>query len=241
MLKSMIKKLIARTPYRVVRGAPNRFQAISETLQHLHDLGYRPRVIVDGGAHLGDFSLEASLVFPDAVIHMVEPQPACQDRLNALAASRGFHFHPLALADRPGPLRMWADEVASTGASIVLEADPVGSTVPVQATTLDRVLGDLKPDDRAFVKLDLQGHEPEALRGGLHVMARIEVMLIELSFFDEARGPSVASIVGMLDHHGFELYEMASLSGRSRDDRLKQGDFVFVRRGTPLLADPRWS
>src|ERR1700738_710992 len=83
-LKSCAKWALAKTPFRLIRAPQNRFQAIEECLRHLEGLGYAPRMIVDGGAHLGDFSMLAHVVFPGAAIHMIEPQPACQDALAAL-------------------------------------------------------------------------------------------------------------------------------------------------------------
>jgi hypothetical protein len=37
-------------------------------------------------------------------------------------------------------------------------------------------------------------------------------------------------LVSYVRERGFELYDIASLSGRSRDYRLRVGDAVFVRR-----------
>jgi hypothetical protein len=74
-MKALIKNLIALTPYRVVRDkGVNRFQGIHTCLKLLKALGYEPIVIIDGGAHLGQFALEATLIFPEARIHPIEPQ-----------------------------------------------------------------------------------------------------------------------------------------------------------------------
>jgi hypothetical protein len=44
-----------------------------------------------------------------------------------------------------------------------------------------------------------------------------------------------------LDAQGFSLHDVASLAGRARDNRLRQGDFLFVRRDSPLASDERWA
>ena len=51
--KSLARKLLAFTPYRPVRSAPNRIQAIDYSLQSLHHLGCEPTQIIDRGSHLG--------------------------------------------------------------------------------------------------------------------------------------------------------------------------------------------
>ena len=83
-MKTLIKAMIALTPYRIVRDAGvNRFQGIYTCLKLLRTFGYQPRTIIDGGAHLGHFALQANAIFPEAIIHMVEPQPACRKELEA--------------------------------------------------------------------------------------------------------------------------------------------------------------
>ena len=97
ILKSLVKRVLSETPFRLVRAPQNRFQSIEDCLWQLRRLGYAPKIIVDGGAHLGDFSMLAHSVFPDAEIHMIEPQPACQDTLVALAAGHRFKLHSFAV------------------------------------------------------------------------------------------------------------------------------------------------
>ena len=59
-MKKIIKSVLARMPYRVVRNyGINRFQAISQSLVDMRRRGYRPSIVIDGGAHLGTFSLAA--------------------------------------------------------------------------------------------------------------------------------------------------------------------------------------
>jgi hypothetical protein len=38
-----------------------------------------------------------------------------------------------------------------------------------------------------------------------------------------------------------ELFDVASLTSRPRDGRLRMGDIVFVRRNTPLVRDVSWA
>lgn len=64
-MKAVVKALLARTPYRVIRRADtNRFQGVEECMRGLEARAYRRRVIIDGGAHLGEFTLLARKIFP---------------------------------------------------------------------------------------------------------------------------------------------------------------------------------
>jgi hypothetical protein len=127
----------------------------------------------------------------------------------------------------------------STGVHLLEKADP--SAVAVSTASLDDLFGDLvDEDDSVLLKLDLQGYELHALRGGTRILRSVEVIVTEVSFFAQAYEPPIVDLLTFLDTNGFVLYDIASLSGRASDDRLKQGDFIFVRRGSSLLQDGQW-
>ena len=122
---------------------------------------------------------------------------------------------------------------------MVLEPGP--NSIEVAKITLDNLLENrLTREDRALLKLDLQGFELYALRGASVALQSVEVVLTEVSFFAQAYEPSISQLIGFLDQSGFELYDVAALTARQRDNRLHQGDFVFVRKDSPLAADRQW-
>jgi hypothetical protein len=87
----------------------------------------------------------------------------------------------------------------------------------------------------------LQGYELHALRGATDFLKSAEMILIEVSFFAQAYEPPIFDLMSFLNSHGFRLYDIAALAGRRRDDRLHQGDFVFVRDGSELTLDNSWN
>ncbi len=241
MLKEFVRRLLTFTPYRIVRHAENRFQASDHCLRHLGKRGYAPRRILDGGAYDGAFALECHAIFPGARIDMIEPQFATRPTLEALARARGFAFHPQALTEQRGTVRFYCNEVPDSGAHVAFASDLPDDIVDVEGVALDDLFGArLDAGDRTLLKLDLQGWELAVLKGGPVTLTRVEVLLIEVSFFKQNYEPSIPELVTFLDGAGFDLYDVGSLSGRTRDDRLRQGDLVFVRRGSPLLADDNW-
>lgn len=242
--KDLIKALFRKTPYKIMRASDaNRFQAIEETLYALKQRGYAPKVVADGGANVGDFALLAEGIFgSETKIHMFEPQPACFPALQALTHRLGFVHHTVALSSIGGQqLNFSIDpspDVVSTGAHVT---DDTSSSISVQTATLDDVFGSwLTSDDRMLLKLDLQGWELEALKGSRSILSNVEVVLVEVSFFAQAYEPSIANLVQFLDASDFELYDIASLSARGRDNRPHQADFVFLKRTSTLAADKAW-
>jgi FkbM family methyltransferase len=239
-VKQIIKAIIAQTPYRVVRNRDqNRFQAIDFSLRNMKHRGFCPRIVIDGGAHLGSFSMAAKQVFPDATFHLVEPQPACHDTLRVLCEKESFVLHECALADRVGKIGLSVTTEPCTGAHIVPNSDD--ETTTVSMCTLDALFKRrISAHDRTMLKLDLQGYELHALRGGSMVLHSIEVILTEISFFAQAYEPRIVDLMNFLDSSGFQFYDIAAISGRRRDNRAHQGDFVFARKGSQLLEDTRW-
>jgi FkbM family methyltransferase len=235
-MKRIIKSILAHTPYRLVRDRGiNRFQAIDQSLANMKKRGYRPLVVIDGGAHLGTFSLATANTFPDATYHLIEPQGPCLSPLRRLCAKHRFVLHEFALSDQPGTVRFLKTTVPSTGA-YVNPIYPGVEAITVSAVTLDdlfaaRITRDMRP----LLKLDIQGQELAALKGGLTLLQSIEAVLVEVMFLPF--GPTPANIVTFFDENGFDLYDIASLSGRMRDNRLAGGDLIFARRGSGLMAD----
>jgi FkbM family methyltransferase len=240
VLTNIAKRLLAFTPYRISRSPPNRFQEIEHCLGHLRRLGYEPRQIVDAGAHLGVFSLAAMALFPAATIHMIEPQPACSGVLTSLAAEHGFVFHPYALSAEPGTVRMVCSDKADTGAHIAWADDMSKANTMWKRERNDLLLANIDLADRTLLKLDLQGHELLALSGASRILPFVEVIVAEVSFFQPLGEARIPKLVNLLDEAAFDLFDIAALAGRTRDDRLREGDFVFAHRGSKLWIDKAW-
>lgn len=239
--RTLVKKLLKLGPYHLVRGAPNRFDAIEECLRHLARNSFAPRLVIDAGANLGAFARMARTVFPSADIHMVEPQPSCVASLRTLAAEPGFFLHPVAVTSSAGPVSMVLSYDGDTGAHIPWEKNRDAAGLLVQGATLDDLFDTrCRPDDRTLLKLDLQGHEMIALQGAARLLPKVEIVLLEVSFFRQIGEPTIPEIVRFFDESGFELFDIAALSARRRDGRLRQGDLLFVRRDSPLVRDREW-
>jgi FkbM family methyltransferase len=125
-------------------------------------------VFVDCGAYTGD-TLRAFLRhYPEPhALHAFEPEPAnlaalldWRDHQPQELRDRVF-VHPFAASDRRQRLRFCADGVGSA-------VDQFGS-IEVETMTLDEVLAD---EAVTFIKMDIEGGEPDALDGAAHLVAR---------------------------------------------------------------------
>jgi len=236
-----------RLGYTVHRWPSNRFDGMRDALSLLCSAGYRPRIVIDAGAHTGAWTRLARSVFPGvAAFHLIEPQLGCHAALEALTRqSANVTLHRVAVTE-PGVTRVRLIGMAAedgTGARVAGPDEGATTEVECAAATLDALLGDgIAPEDRALLKLDLEGHEIPALRGARRVLEAVEVVLVEVQFFEiEGNGrPGFGDVHGFFRERGFELYDVACLSARPRDLRLRLGDVIFARRDSALLADRSW-
>lgn len=235
--RSWIRRLVESTGYRITHLAANRFDAMEQVLQRLQRLGFTPQIVIDAGANVGLWTTMARRVFPDAEFHLVEPQPACRAALEGLTGR--VHIHPVAVT-RPGIGEVRMAGAGTTGAWIVGGGSAVVEILRVPASTLDALIGDtLSVAMRPLLKLDLEGHELAALEGATTVLGSVEVIISEVHFFNilDSGLTVFRDLARFLDDRGFDVYDVAALSSRPSDGRLRTGDVVFVRRGSPLLRD----
>jgi FkbM family methyltransferase len=246
VLADQLKVLLRSTGYRLARwGYSNRFQAMDEFLSGLTRLEFTPSAIIDGGANRGEWARAARGAFPLSHIHLVEPLPKCVDCLRQLAASDGrMTVHPYA-ATKPGvtsvTFNLVGDDGMSTGAQVALSGERLPHEMVLPASTLDTMLcQSIEPG--ALLKLDLQGHEIEAMKGATYVLRCVDVIICEVAFYPiNANGrPVFADVLSFFSSFGFSLFDFASLVGRHNDNRLQWGDVVLVKEGSRLLKNNAW-
>lgn len=239
--RETIKMLLERRGI-VLSRPPGQFNVIDWKLKALKQRGVTFNVILDGGAHEGGWTKSILPIFPDATYVMVEPRDDIQPTLKAMSATnKKLIVIQSLLGASEGQVQFHHDKDRS---SILPDAtgENFGHLETAQMTTLDRIFettGLPMPD---FIKLDLQGAEVEALKGGTRCLQNAQAVLLELSLMPFQKGqPIFAEVIAFMNDRGFVLYDIPALWHRKLDGALGQGDFFFLRADHPLRRDPRWS
>ena len=117
---------------------------MDDALELLHRAGFKPDVVIDVGANLGQWAAIARARFPDAIYHLVEPQPGCLAVLKDLATrAPRVHVHGAAVT-RPGIATVFmiggGDRHDGSGNFIPNSPASLPDAIPYTSTTLDALL-----------------------------------------------------------------------------------------------------
>jgi FkbM family methyltransferase len=147
-----------------------RDNALRMAKQHLGN----DSIVLDIGANFGGFSLRlathtAKCNYQNVQVHAFEPNPAVFKRYrNNLALNPSLanlvYTHPVGLGSEAGK-QSFKVEMVNTGAGRVLKEGAKGQQ-EVTIQRLDDFIDTLNPSKISFIKMIVEGYEPEVFRGG---------------------------------------------------------------------------
>jgi FkbM family methyltransferase len=209
-------------------------------LQTLAARGFSPRTIVDVGAYEGGWSLIAHDIWPNSCVVMVEPNHAKKPQLLEVAAKLSCRLYDDLLGANSG--QSVAFNVMGTGSSVLSENSLVDRVVETRAlSTLDALSLALEGDSN-LLKIDAQGYELEILKGAANSIKSFEAVLLEVAIIEINDGaPLLHEVTAFMDSLGFIAGEILEIHRRPLDGAMSQIDVIFIRKGSKLLADRRYS
>ena len=197
------------------------------TRHHHLDLSERLRryvpadaVVLDIGGHAGHYAHLFATLAPQGQVYSFEPSPyACaileiRQRLGRLPAN--IELIPKALSETPGKLSLRTPQKASGSlgfgrATFSPERQKGVRIDDVEVTTIDQFVAARGMDRVDFIKLDIEGWEHHALRGGAQTLRRWQPSL--LAEVDDkmlcASGSSAAGFWDFLAGLGYQARPLA--------------------------------
>ena len=191
---------------------------------------------IDVGANKGLFSFVASQK-PSVDVHTFEPNPLYHKRLQRLIPSN--NFYPLALSDFEGTTEMkvpvFGEKQIGTRGTLnidFLEEEETSQEVfDIEVSTLDTLFKHTKVH---FIKIDVEGHELNVLKGAAQVLLRDSpLLLVEI---EKRHSSKKAELVfDLLENYGYVAFHLVSKGVVARAnkgflcDYQKDDDFGTVR------------
>jgi FkbM family methyltransferase len=139
--------------------------------------GERP-LIVDVGANIGASSVFFAMVYPEARVVAVEPEPANYALLCANVEGLGVRCLQAAAASHPGRTRLLDPGIGPWG----YRTEPSGPGVEVPQITLSQIFQEHggPPYYPYLVKIDIEGGEKDLFEADLDWVKNTPVVIIEL-------------------------------------------------------------
>jgi FkbM family methyltransferase len=135
-------------------------------------LGYHPKIAIDIGGNVGNYTAELRRLFPTLEIHTFEPSETNITKLKArFANDKNIHLIPCAVSNSTGQASLFSNEPGSgLGSLTKRKLDHFGISFDVKESVKTIRLDEyweteLKQVPLDFVKIDIEGHELSALSG----------------------------------------------------------------------------
>jgi FkbM family methyltransferase len=193
---------------------------------------WRPRLILDVGANIGQTCIPLARRFPEARIHAFEPVPASFEALAAATAPfPSITAHRLALGAAAGSAWMTARRT-STANRILPRETGEGVSVPVEAGAAFCAREGIEAI--SFLKIDTEGHDLDVLKGFGALLARCDLVQVEAGMNPHNRlHVPFRALEDHLRDAGFRLFRFYDQALEHRD-----GGKPLLLRANPVFIHP---
>jgi FkbM family methyltransferase len=154
---------------------------------------FKPKVLIDVGANIGEWSVAACAGLPHAHIHAFEIAPAIAFELakNVQQFPGRVSINTVGLGSREGEIQLyWSQEESTVSSTIegvveISAADYDNKTINKMAAKIitgDQYLNDRRIESVDFLKIDVEGAEWEVLQGFSQAFARQKIQMVQFEY-----------------------------------------------------------
>jgi FkbM family methyltransferase len=211
------------------------------SLQNLKKKGFNPTQVVDIGAYEGGWTKDFLEVYPQSNILMIEAQQKKEPILKALKTNNSNIDYAIALVSSDDNLEV--NFLENETASHINSTQSTGTDTSniVKTKSLVTILSEKKMPSPDFLKLDVQGHEIEVLKGCLNVLAKVEICLLEVTLIKLGDNDVLfTELNNFMDKQGFQVYDITQFMRRPYDKALYQMDVIFIKKDSAYVNDRNW-
>ena len=238
-----IRKAVRSTGFDVITYRPARSKDYA-LQKFLH--GYRINLLLDVGANEGQFAQATFAAGYNGRILSFEPISTIHQKLSANAATNPrWQVHaPVALGAEPGELEINVSGFSPSSSLLPmtethLNADPSTAYVRKEKVAIRRLDDCIEteldtPEQRIFLKLDVQGFEAQALQGAPRTLAQALGVLMEVSFAELYQGQELfLEACQRMQNAGFSVFGLYPEFSNPQTGQLLTADALFYRPGNP--------
>ena len=200
-------------------------------------LGFRPKHIIDVGAHKGSWTRTAFSFFPEAHYTLLEPQDHLKVHVQDLL-DRGCKIKWInaGAADKSGelPFTISYRDDSSSFAPTKINAGSPQVTVPV--TTINEIVSTSNAPLPEMVKIDAEGFDIKVLAGASVLLGMTDIFLVEAAVWCPERENTVAEVVRWMDNAGYRLADVTDMNRSPKFGVLWLCELAFLRKASPLWA-----
>ncbi len=208
-------------------------------ISNLARQGIMPKTVLDVGANVGQFAVAAAKFFPHAIIHSFEPLPECVDQLKKnVKVLKNISVYPIALGDVEGEVQFHVNSHSHSSSILPLTSshrqafpDALESNeIKVSVSTLDKILSGVDIKRPCLLKLDVQGYEVHALRGGEETLKHVDYVIMETSFKTLYEGELLfVDVVKIMESYGFRFLRPVGWLSDPKTGEILQMDALFIQ------------
>lgn len=239
MIRQVTKRALRRSGFELRRyrpGATYLARRMERIASESIDL------VVDVGAHAGEYAGSLRHEGYDGPIVSFEPQKGMFERLAKAASGDALwecRRQAVGAAAGSMTLHIAGNDGFSSSLLPMTEAHQQGEpssayvgSEEVEVTTLDAALESNLEARNLCLKIDVQGHEAEALAGGSSTLTRCKVIELELGLVELYEGQALFSdMVATLEQRGFMIADLEPGFSDHQTGQLLQVDALFIRAG----------
>lgn len=192
------------------------------------------KIILDVGANIGTYTTEAISTFPHAQIYIFEPSRTNYEILKSkFSSNHNIHLNNLAISKVSGVAHLYSDEFGSGLASltkrkldhfkIAYEKMESIKTIRLEEcwnNTLNRSIIDI-------LKLDIEGHELDALESLGDGIAHVKILQFEFGGCNIDTKTYFQNFWYFFQKHNFAIFRISPL-GLIKISRYSESDEIFL-------------
>ena len=203
------------------------------SLYRLKAKGINPRIIIDCGCAVGDWSEVARGIFPDPPIYAFDVI-SYEGTAVKLPKINNLYFNVSALGSKDGEKRtFFLNKNVPLQASYFQDLCVQNAEEMIVTTRTLNSWFKSPPELPTLIKLDTQGSELEILEGASNLLPQTEVIILEVSTISgNVGGPEFRDVVEYLWAKGFVVYDV--IPSGVRGEIVAQMDVIFVPKNHPI-------